>query len=460
MIRESGPARRNTNLMKLNWFSPLPPAPTDIAHYTKRILPALSSVAEVTLWTDQRDWHRQLEKFADVRTYRLERMPWAELNRADVTFYQMGNNPRFHGTIWQVSRLHAGVVVLHDFRLHHLFDGLYRVEFRDRDSYLEVMQRYYGEQGRRDAGYCYQTDARNIDYMAERYPLTNFALENAIGVVAHTRDSFDSLSKDQPWPIAYAPLPFPLNGVETPTTQRREKALDARYRLILFGYIGRNRRLNSIFKALAEIPERDSFQLEVFGSILDEEKQIRAEIKSLNLKNNVTLHGFTPEEELDRALSESDLAINLRFPTMGEASGSQLRIWAHALPSLVSPVGWYASISPEIAAFVRPDENEVADIQKHLRSFLANPQRFATMGERGRKELAENHSPEGYVRALLQIATRARNYRPRAAYLALAERAAASVGDWLGPQLAEETFRRVAGEVYVMAGEVKDANCY
>ncbi len=446
--------------MKLNWFSPLPPATTDIAHYTKRLLPALSSVAEVTLWTDQRDWDRQLEKFADVRSYRLERMRWAELNRADMTFYQMGNNPRFHGTIWQVSRLHAGVVVLHDFRLHHFFDGLYRVEFRDRDSYLAVMQRYYGDEGRRDAGHCYQTEARNIDYMAQRYPLTNLALENAVGVVVHTKDSFDSLSNNQKWPLAYAHLPFPLIAAGISPTQRTRKAVDSRYQLILFGYIGRNRRLNSIFRALAEIPERDMFHLEVFGSILDEEKQIRAQIKSLDLRNHVTLHGFTPEEELDIALSESDLAINLRFPTMGEASGSQLRIWAHALPSLVSRVGWYASISPEIAAFVRPDENEVADIQKHLRSFLANPERFAKMGERGRQELEEKHSPEGYARVLLQIAKHARDYRPRAAYLALAERAAAGVGDWLGPQLADETFRRVAGEVYVMAGEVKDANCY
>jgi len=446
--------------MKLNWFSPLPPATTDIAHYTKRLLPEMSSVAEVTLWTDQRDWDRQLENFADVRSYRLEQMRWAELNRADMTFYQLGNNPRFHGTIWQVSRLHAGVVVLHDFRLHHFFDGLYRVEFRDRDSYLAVMQRYYGDEGRRDAERCYQTAASNIDYMAQRYPLTNLALENAVGVVVHTKDSFDSLANNQKWPLAYAHLPFPLHAAGISPTRRSRKAVDSRYQLILFGYIGRNRRLNSIFRALAEIPERDMFHLEVFGSILDEEKQIRAQIKSLDLRNHVTLHGFTREEELDIALSESDLAINLRSPTMGEASGSQLRIWAHALPSLVSRVGWYASISPEIAAFVRPDENEVADIQKHLRSFLANPERFAKMGEKGRQELEEKHSPEGYARVLLQIAKQARDYRPRAEFLALAERAATGVSDWLGPQLADETFRRVAGEVFDMAGEVQDANCY
>jgi glycosyl transferase family 1 len=437
--------------MKINWFSPLPPAKTDIGHYTKRLLPALSSLAEVRLWTDQRTWDLELEKLAEVRSFRQGRISWAELNQADMTFYQIGNNPLFHGAIWQISRLHAGVVVLHDFRLHHFFDGLYRVKFHARNSYLAVMEKYYGEEGRRDAGDSYQNQANNIDYMAERYPLTQLALENALAVVVHTQESFDSLRENQRWPLAYAPLPFPLNkpGLYT-ATQRAGKPADP-YRLILFGYIGRNRRLSSVLKALAAMEERSQFHLDVFGDILDNEKAVQAEISALNLDNQVTLHGFTPEMELDVALSRSDLAINLRFPTRGEASGSQLRIWAHALPSLVSRVGWYASLAPATVEHVRTDENEVEDIQKHLRSFLANPQRFVTMGELGRKELEQSHLPESYACTVIEIAKRAATSRPYAAGVALAERASGLLGRWISPQLAEETFCRVAKEVYVMA---------
>src|SRR5882672_433535 len=181
--------------MKLNWFSPLPPAKTDIAHYTARVLPALARLAEITLWTDQRNWDKALEQHAEVRTYRIQRMPWAELNRADASFYQIGNNPLYHGAIWQVSRLHAGIVVLHDFSLHHFFDGLYRVQWRDLTSYLAVMETYYGETGRLDAAESYDNDARNIGYMAERYPLTQLAVENALGVVVHTKESFTALSQ-------------------------------------------------------------------------------------------------------------------------------------------------------------------------------------------------------------------------------------------------------------------------
>ena len=65
---------------------------------------------------------------------------------------------------------------------------------------------------------------------------------------------------------------------------------------------------------------------------------------------------------------------------MGEASVSQLQIWDHALPSLVTKVGWYACLPAETVAFVRPD-HEIIDIHAHLRAFLSEPWRYAQMGE-------------------------------------------------------------------------------
>ena len=433
--------------MKLNWFSPLPPAKTDIAHYTKRVLPALSSLAEVTLWTDQQNWDSQLEELAEVRTYKLEKIPWRELNGSDMTFYQIGNNPLFHGNIWQLSRSHPGVIVLHDSRLHHFFDGLFRVKWRDRHGYLAMMERYYGQQGRSDGEACYRDEARNIDYMAEQYPLTVLAIENALGVVVHNRESFESLAENPQSPLAYAPLPFAIKR----KAMRTSRSTGAPFRLILFGYIGRNRRLQSVFRALAGMSERDQFHLDIFGSILDDEKEIRLQIAGLKLKNHVTLHGFAPEPELDEALSNSDLAINLRFPTMGEASGSQLRIWAHALPSLVSPVGWYRMLSPETVAFVRHDENEISDIQRHLRSFLSDQQPFISMGQKGRKELEQHHSPEAYATMMIEMAETAMRFRSRAAYVALAERTARKTSEWLDQRLADEVFLRIAAETLALA---------
>jgi glycosyltransferase involved in cell wall biosynthesis len=435
--------------MKLNWFSPLPPAKTDVAHYTTRVLPALSKLADVTLWTDQDKWDNGVEQYAEVRHYRLNRMPWVDLNRADASIYQIGNNPLFHGAVWQVSRLHAGVIVLHDFRLHHFFDGLYRVQWRDLNSYLAVMEMYYGEEGRREAAESFRNDARNIQYMAERYPLTHLALENALGIIVHTQESYDALAPEAKWPIVYAPLPFAVSN-QSSTKPRRSHGPP--YHLIVFGYIGRNRRLEAVLKALADLPEKDQFHLDVYGNILDEEKQVRARIRSLDLKKQVTLHGFAPEAKLDEALATAHLAINLRYPTMGEASGSQLRIWAYGLPSLVSQVGWYGSLPPDAVAFVRTDDNEVADIKARLRAFLANPAAFSEMGEHGRKELAERHTPEQYAKTIVEMAREAWDFRARAASFKLAQRAGVLLSEWLGPDPSREACDNVAREILHLAG--------
>ena len=435
--------------MKLNWFSPLPPAKTDIAHYTTRVLPALSRLAEVTLWTDQREWDATLDKYVEVRTFRVERMPWAELNRADACLYQIGNNPLFHGAIWQVSRLHAGVIVLHDFSLHHFFDGLYRVKWRDLDSYLAVMEAHYGEEGRRDAAESFHNEARNIGYMAERYPLTRLAVENALGVVVHTQPSFDFLSQNEQWPVVYAPLPF---ASDTIASRKPAKETGPPYRLIVFGYIGRNRRLEALLQALAEFPERAQFHLDVYGDILDGEDRVRTQVRALELKSQVTLNGFTSEGKLDQALAEAHLAVNLRYPTMGEASGSQLRIWAHGLPSMVSKVGWYASLPAEAVAFVRTDANEVTDIQFNLRAFLSDPRAVAAMGEFGRRELEERHSCEHYAQTIVEMARRSREFRGRAASLKLAERAGVLLSDWLVSNDIAQSGANVAREIIKLGG--------
>ena len=62
--------------MKLNWFSPLPPAKTGIARYSADLLPALCRRAEVTLWSDQPSWDENLNELAVIRHYD----PFIELN--------------------------------------------------------------------------------------------------------------------------------------------------------------------------------------------------------------------------------------------------------------------------------------------------------------------------------------------------------------------------------------------
>jgi len=166
------------------------------------------------------------------------------------------------------------------------------------------------------------------------------------------------------------------------------------------------------------------------------------------LSSLVKLPGFLPESLVEQKLSTADLAINLRYPSMGEASGSQLQFWDYGLPTLVTRTGWYASLPEDAVAFVRP-EREVADIQAHLRAFLADPGAFRAMGERGRRAL-KNHDPESYVDAMTRFAAEVLRLAPRLSALALARRIGSDLTEWLPAAASPYLLERASQEIYAI----------
>jgi hypothetical protein len=290
--------RSTIDRMKLNWFCPLPPARSGIAvDFLRTILPALSSRAQVTLWTDQPNWAATLKSYARVRSFRLEKMPWVELNRADISFFNLGNNHLFHGTIWEVSRLLPGISILHDFLLDEFF-----------------------------ANWCpNQLPAPGFERNLPREPAIaklEFALENSLGVVVHTQEAYDQLNALNRWSVAHIPLPFSLPPAADSVRPRRTAMPP--YRLIVFGFIHQNRRLPALLQALGTFAHRDKFQLDIYGDLWDA-GFIKQTIADYGLQKQVSIKGFVLEAALDQALASADLAVNLRYPS-GEASTSQLRM--------------------------------------------------------------------------------------------------------------------------------------
>ena len=112
--------------MKVAYFSPLPPEETGIADYSALLLPALRERVDVQV----------------VR--RGARKP---PRGTDVALYHVGNNPDAHAWIVDALRRAPGVVVLHDFVLHHLVAGMTLARGK-RDAYLDLLEREHGLPGR------------------------------------------------------------------------------------------------------------------------------------------------------------------------------------------------------------------------------------------------------------------------------------------------------------------------
>ncbi|MEO5575568.1 MAG: hypothetical protein ABIR67_10595, partial [Gaiellaceae bacterium] len=112
--------------MKVAYYSPMPPERSGIADYSAHLVLAF-------------------RERVDVQVVRRGRTRPAR--GTDLSLYHVGNNPDAHGWIVEALRRRPGVVVLHDFVLHHLVAGL-TIGRRDGHGYLDAMEREGGVVGR------------------------------------------------------------------------------------------------------------------------------------------------------------------------------------------------------------------------------------------------------------------------------------------------------------------------
>lgn len=385
--------------LKINFFSPLPPLPTEIANHTATVAPEIAARADLCLWTTQESWDAARLPGITVRRYVPGTTRYRELHQADANFYNLGNNATFHQAIHDLARQVPGIVILHDTKLQHFFARYGEREGEGRVFYLQAMQRCHGAAARL-AAEAFIAGECPLQDLVDRYPMTLAATEGAIGVILHNEPESRALQRETRIPVHYVPL-----AARFGPAPRREPRRSGALRLVMFGFIGDNRRFASVVEALSGLPAHERFVLDVYGRA-DEPDKMEQLVRDAGLGGQVRIHGYVSEEALDRALAESDLALNLRWPSMGEASASQLRIWQAALPSLVTRTGWYATLPPETVFFVEP-QREVETIRAHLQALRRDPARFAAAGRRGRAQLEREHRPAGYAAALTEIAAAA-----------------------------------------------------
>ena len=423
--------------LKLNFFSPLPPVLSNIANYTSHVVAELQSLADVTVWTAQ----PQTPEFGDsvaIQRFTPNDIPWKRLQQADLNIYNLGNNATFHRAIFDVARAAPGLIVLHDTRLQHFFGHYSETPGPDRTYYLDSIRRWHGAEGLSDA-HAFLAGEQAFDDLVDRYPMTLAALEGSLGAIIHNEADRQILAGQTRTPLFYLPLAYSGPGA----AERRRPG--GTLQLIVFGFIGTNRRLSAILDALAGHSDPD-IQLNIYGAV-DDAPAVEAQIAALGLQDRVRQHGFVPDAALTAALAHADLALNLRFPTMGEASGSQLRIWDAGLSSLVTRIGWYAALPEDAVFFVEP-EREVAMIRDHLTALRRDPDRFRRAGERGREILRTQHSPAVYAGHLVAIAAQAKALHARRQAVSLSHVAAQTlleIGDIPGIHLCAE---RIAAAVH------------
>ncbi|HWO80606.1 glycosyltransferase family 4 protein [Gaiella sp.] len=341
--------------MRVAYFSPMPPESSGIADYSALLVPAL---------------HEHL----DVSVVRrgAKRPP----RGVELSVYHIGNNPEAHGWILDALRRTPGLVVLHDFVLHHLVAGV-TIGRRDGHGYLDAMEREHGVVGRLlGHGVLDKRLPPLWEARPEEFPLAGEVLSLATGLVVHSHYVEDrARAAGYDGPIARIPHPaWPDPGVAA--------AQIAGDPLIgAFGNVNQSKRVPQLLEAFARVrAEHPAARLLLVGATspgFDLERRLQR----LGLDGEgLVREGYVDEPRLWALMKACDVHVSLRSPTMGETSGTAIRALTLGKPLVVSDVGWFAELPAGVALRVAPGDEEVAELTAALQLLAERSDVRATMG--------------------------------------------------------------------------------
>jgi glycosyltransferase involved in cell wall biosynthesis len=372
--------------MRVAYYSPQPPERSGIADYSALLLPALGERIDIEIVR------------RGARRFR---------RRSDISLYHVGNDPEAHGWIVEALRRRPGLVVLHDFVLHHLVAGM-TLGRGDGGGYLDAMQREAGPVGRMLAhGVIDELLPPLWENRAVDYPLTGEVLGSATGLIVHS-EYVERLARDAGYrrPIWHIPHPAWV----PPTEITPAELPTGRIVIGCYGHLNPAKRLPQLLEAFADVRRRLPEALLLLVGSLSPGLDLDPVYDRLGLTNGEDLIHveYVDEARLWAFLAACDICVNLRYPTMGETSGIVIRALSLGRPLVVSDVGWFSELPTEAALKVPVDGQEVQTIGEMLELLGRDPDLRAKMGEAGRASARRDHDvgrvADLYVTALEEAA--------------------------------------------------------
>jgi glycosyltransferase involved in cell wall biosynthesis/SAM-dependent methyltransferase len=370
--------------LKVAYFSPLPPARSGIADYSAALL-------------------EELTKLVDVEVFSSKPAAFNP-NNFDVVLYQVGNNV-YHDFCYESALEHPGVVVVHEANLHHLIADI-TIKRGDWDAYLRTIER---EGSEKDRAYAERVRRLEVGPDYEGVPMLRGLLSRSKGAIVHS-GCVETELRAAGFSGAVARIP---HGAWIPAANRlefRERlGLDETTPVIgAFGFLKPYKRIAESLRAFRRLVRvQPSAKLILVGEP-HPELQLDALIRSLDLGLHVRVLGFRPIEEFVGYVAACDIVLNLRYPTVGENSGTLMRALGLGKAVIVSDVGSFSELPETICLKAPVDASEEDLLFEYMNLLVSRPEVRRALGSRAR-EWVETECPwpkvaERYAHFLERIA--------------------------------------------------------
>ena len=311
------------------FFSPLPPKPNGIATYLAEQLPYWAQRHRCMVVVE--DNHPEpCDIPTSIKVIHLSEYQRQSEDLANAAhIYHVGNNLDAR---YLIPTLHSrpGIVVLHDFNLHHLV-GEMTLGAHAPKAYNDALFQQYGR-----LGYLLgeQLDSHGLKGVQQTTEL-DFAgsiVESAQHMIVHSEFTASKLLSFQP-DCQVQVIPHHL----TPTGDTFKAEFKDDYREILslpknkpiftsLGFIAEAKQISEVLNVCGNLKLAGiDFLYVLAGSAKAKEYDIFWEIESRGLTDYVTVTGYLSEDDFFRHLHAADFIVNLRYPSGGETSGTFVR---------------------------------------------------------------------------------------------------------------------------------------
>ena len=303
----------------------------------------------------------------------------------DVALYHIGNNP-YHGFAYENALRHPGVVVMHEANLHHLIADL-TIKRGDWDAYLAECELNGGAPALE-----YAKRARTLtvgpDY--EGVAMTRRLLDCSRGLIVHS-NFVAGLMRRQGFKGPIATIP---HGAWIPQTDRNgarhSLGLDESTPLIgAFGYLKPYKRIAESLRALRRLVKLDPRARMILVGEPHPDFGVEQLIRTLDLSEHVRILGFAPIDKFVEYIGACDIVLNLRYPTVGETSGSLQRALGLGKAVIVSNIGAFAELPDDVCLKVPTAPGRIQEeedfIFEYLNTLVSRPDLAQAMGARAKQ---------------------------------------------------------------------------
>ncbi|MCK9467346.1 MAG: hypothetical protein M0P94_03385 [Candidatus Absconditabacterales bacterium] len=335
----------------LLYASPFPPMKSGISEYSEELIFRLIKFFDISiLIEDYKLENKEIKKKFKILVYGKDKF---DFNDFDYKIYNIGNNPFFHGYIYECALKYPGLVILHDFVLYFLFIGINQ----NKDDFYKKIYKYGGAEF-----YFYYKEMlkKNIDLLTfkkpELFPFNGEILLSENKIMVH---SFYNLSKVQQ--ISSKICVKKINAFTYDNSEKfsrkensylKEKFGISEEKKIItsFGFVAHTKLNHIVCEILLENEEKFKDFVYVMvgeGDYVD---------NYVNNKN-ILKTGYVDIKTMNQFISLSDIVINLRYPSMGETSAALIRVLSEGKACIVCDDAWFSELPDDVV--IKVDINNI-----------------------------------------------------------------------------------------------------